>query len=136
MQRTLEWVRDVLLYRAYIDGTRYYVTGDCFLFFVGRLLTSSSDLQLHHHLGGLLKDRTKERIGTPGDALNLAMRLQACHAVGLANDIDMRTLLSLQSEDGGWEAGHMYRYGSTGLKFGNRGLTTALAIQAIDQCRQ
>lgn len=133
LQRTLEWVHDVLLHRAYVDGTRYYDTGDCFLFFVSRLLKTSQDPQLQNYLGALLKDRTQERIGAPGDALNLAIRLQVCHAFGLDNDVDMKTLLSLQWEDGGWEAGCMYKYGATGLKLGNRGLTTALAIQVIGE---
>jgi len=36
-----------------------------------------------------------------------------------------------QCQDGSWEPGWMYRYGSTGVKIGNRGLTTALAVKAI-----
>lgn len=137
LQRTLEWVHDVLLHRAYVDGTRYCVTADSFLFFVSRLLQTSPDAQLHAYLGALLKECTQERIGASADALSLAMRLQICHASRLHNDIDMKTLLSLQCEDGGWEAGYMCRYGGgAGLKVGNRGLATALAIQAINQHRQ
>lgn len=44
----------------------------------------------------------------------------------------MKRLLDLQGDDGGWQVGYMYKYGRTGLKFGNRGLTTALAVRAVE----
>jgi hypothetical protein len=40
-----------------------------------------------------------------GDALQLGMRIVACAAVGLPDEIDRRALLALQEEDGGWEIG-------------------------------
>jgi hypothetical protein len=43
--------------------------------------------------------------------------------------------LDFDSEDGGWEAGWVYKY-SSGVKFGNRGLTTALTVQAIAELGQ
>lgn len=129
---TLEWVRGVLKHRAYLDGTRYYETGECFLFFLSRLLQSTKDAALHASLKSLFAERVKERIGAPGDALALAMRILACAAMGMRNEIDLRSLLPLQCEDGGWEAGWVYKYGSSGVKIGNRGLTTALALNAIE----
>ncbi|KAF9465045.1 HAD-like domain-containing protein [Collybia nuda] len=132
LQETLQWVHEVLLNRAYLDGTRYYDTAECFLFFVSRLLTSSNDPELHSTLEPLLKERVQERIGAEGDSLALAMRLLVCDAVGFKNLVDFRNLLPLQMEDGGWEIGWMYKYGSSGIRIGNRGLTTALAIKAID----
>ena len=44
---------------------------------------------------------------------------------------DRRALLDLQCEDGGWDAGSLYKYGSTGVELGNRGVTTAMAVNAI-----
>ena len=128
---TFAWVQDVLINRGYIDGTRYYVTPECFLFFMGRLLDRIKGTKADLSLRPIFRQRVRERIGSQGDALALAMRVLACASAGVCNDVDLRTLLTLQQEDGGWEAGWMYRYGRSGIKIGNRGLTTALAINAI-----
>ncbi|RDB25337.1 Alpha-D-glucose-1-phosphate phosphatase YihX [Hypsizygus marmoreus] len=132
LHKTLEWVQEVLRNRAYLDGTRYYETAECFLYFTSRLLASSGDQELHTMLKPLLKERVQERIGAEGDALALAMRILVCDFVGIRNEIDLRTLLPLQCEDGGWEIGWIYKYGSSGIRIGNRGLTTALAVKAVD----
>jgi hypothetical protein len=42
----------------------------------------------------------------------------------------------MQGEDGGWGTGWVYRYGSSGIQIGNRGVTTALAINAIKGMRE
>jgi hypothetical protein len=129
---TLDWVLGVLEHRAYLDGTRYYETAECFLFFAARLLRSAGDdATLYAHLAPLLRERVLERAGCPGDALALAMRVLAGAAVGLRMERDLAALLPLQCEDGGWGPGWVYKYGSSGLKIGNRGLTTALALNAI-----
>ncbi|KAJ7140493.1 Haloacid dehalogenase-like hydrolase-domain-containing protein [Mycena crocata] len=129
---TLDWVHAVLLNRAYLDGTRYYLTGECFLYFLMRLLQEAKDAELDAMFKLLLKERVEENIGQPGDALALAMRVLVCNFVGIKSEIDFNTLLSLQCQDGGWEVGWIYRYGSSGTKIGNRGLATALAINAVD----
>lgn len=61
----------------------------------------------------MLKERLQERIGVEGDALQLAMRIVACTSMGLRDDVDLRTLRTLQCEDGGFEIGWMYKYGSS-----------------------
>jgi len=94
--------------------------------------SDSSDLQ---ELQPLLKERVQERMGAQGDALALAMRVLTCHFVNIRDEVDLSTLLSMQCEDGGWEAGWVYKY-SSGVKIGNRGLTTALAVQAIEEIGQ
>lgn len=132
LRSTLTWVHEVLLNRAYLDGTRYYETAECFLYFMSRLLATSGDPDLHSLLKPLLKERVQERIGADGDSLALAMRILACDFVGIRDEVDLRTLLTLQCEDGGWEVGWMYKYGSSGISIGNRGLATALAIKAVD----
>ncbi|KAJ7901877.1 Haloacid dehalogenase-like hydrolase-domain-containing protein [Mycena olivaceomarginata] len=132
LQPTLQWICEVLKNRAYLEGTRYYETAECFLYFLSRLLLSSSDEALHAALSPILKERLQERIGVEGDALQLAMRIVACTSLGLRNTVDLRTLRGLQCEDGGFEIGWVYKYGSSNIKIGNRGLTTALAIKAIE----
>ena len=131
LRRTLEMVHSVLLHRAYIQGTRYYSSPDIYLFFFGRLYQSSDDLHLKTTLGPLLKERTRERVGLSGSALDLAMRILTCDLLDINCGIDRHALLGLQCEDGGWEAGSLYRYGSTGINLGNRGVTIAMALKAI-----
>ena len=114
-----------------MDGTYYYVGSDIFLFYLGRLLDSTQDSELHSLLGPLLKARIQERIGRSGNALNLAMRILTCNVFGIKDQVDLEVLLSLQCEDGGWGLDWMYRYGS-GIKLANRGVTTAMAIRAIE----
>jgi len=132
LPKTFAWVKEVLINRGYTDGTRYYATPECFLFFMARLLEWVKDADADHSLRPILRQRVQERIGSEGDALSLAMRVIACASVGIRDEMDLRTLLNLQQEDGGWESGWMYKYGSSGINIGNRGLTTALAINAIE----
>lgn len=73
----------------------------------------------------------RERLGLEGSAMELAMRILACAAVGLPCEDDRRILLELQCEDGSWETGWMYQYGSTGVKIGNRAVITAMEFAAL-----
>ncbi|KAH9929520.1 HAD-like domain-containing protein [Epithele typhae] len=114
-------VHRMLLHRAYFDGTRYYFR-ECFLFFVARLLEAApGDAHLQGTLRELLVDRVRELVGAPGDAIALAFRVVTCASLGVRNEMDMRALLPLQEEDGGWEIGWIYRYGISGMKIGSRG---------------
>jgi hypothetical protein len=131
LAKTLEWLLGLLEHRAYLEGTRYYETAECFLFFSARLLRSTHDAALQAQLAPLLRARVVERAGCPGDALALAMRVLAGAAVGLCMERDLAALLPLQCEDGGWEANWVYRLPTSGGKIGNRGFTTALALNAI-----
>ncbi|KAI0064799.1 HAD-like protein [Artomyces pyxidatus] len=131
LPRALAWVQGTLEHRAYLEGTLYYQTAESFLFFVSRLLRSTDNEALRAQLAPLLKERLSERIGAHGTALALAMRIIACASVGVRDEVDLRELLQLQLEDGGWEASGIYRYPTSGIVVGNRGLTTAFALNAI-----
>lgn len=131
LANTLEWVLGVLEHRAYLEGTRYYETAECFLFFSARLLHHLRGEPVHARLEQLLRERVLERAGNQGDALALAMRVLVGAAVGLRMERDLAALLPLQCEDGGWGASWVYKYGQSNIKVGNRGLTTALALNAI-----
>lgn len=132
LPKTLAWVKEVLTTREYTDGTRYYSTGECFLFFLTRLLDQIKDKYIHQELHSLLRSRVQERVGSDGDALALAMRVLTCAYVGIQDDVDLQTLLSKQCADGGWENGWVYKYGKSGVEIGNRGLVTALAVKAVE----
>ena len=127
----LAWVHRVLVTRAYCDGTRYY-HADSFLFFTARFLSASRDPALHALLDAPLRAALEERRGAAGDALAYAMRVVACAELGVRDEADVRLLLPLQREDGGWEVGWVTRYGITLIPIGSRGWTTALAIKAIE----
>jgi len=122
--------------RAYLEGTRYYETPECFLYFISRLLSRSGDPDLHALLKPLLKERIQERIGAEGDSSALSMRILTCDFVGIRDEVDLRKLLALQCEDGGWEIGWIYKFGASGICVGNRGLSTALAIKAVETMSQ
>lgn len=127
---TQAWIFDVLKHRAYLDGTRYYAFAECFLYFLSRLLIVA-DSEMQAQFLPLLKERLQERLGAPGDAIALAMRIIACTRVGIRDEVDTRRLLTMQSEDGSWAADAVYKYGKSGVGIGNAGLSTALALDAI-----
>ncbi|KAH9007989.1 hypothetical protein EDB83DRAFT_2323490 [Lactarius deliciosus] len=125
LSATLDWVVGVLEHRAYLNGTRYYETAECFLFFAAQLLRATPGVNLHARIAPLLRARIEERTGAASDDA-----LAGC-VVGLRLVHDLVLLLPLQCEDGGWGPSWIYKYGSSGVKIGNRGLTTALALNAI-----
>ena len=92
---------------------------------------AAADAHVQATLGPLLRSRLLERVGKDGSALDLAMRITACTYLGVECCEDRTTLLKMQQDDGSWEPGWIYRYGSTGVRLGNRGATTAFALKAI-----
>lgn len=132
LAKTLEYVLGVLKdEEEFREGTRYYASAECFLAALTRLLIKSKDDELREALLPLLRERVEARDDLEVDAMTLALRVMACNFVGVRNQEAIDKLLSLQREDGGWELGWIYKYGSSGLLIGNRGLTTAYAMRAI-----
>jgi hypothetical protein len=124
---------DVLSTRAYIDGTRYYDSAECFLYFLSRLLRFAPQAsELHNAFGPLLLQRTLERVGTAADPIAIAMRILICAQLGgVIIESDLSALRALQCIDGGWPIGYVYRMGSSAVRIGSRGLATAMALKAI-----
>ncbi|KAJ5861277.1 uncharacterized protein N7529_008587, partial [Penicillium soppii] len=135
LAHTLAWVRTVLENRAYMNGTRFYPMPEAFLFFFHRFLKHIRGSSLYDDLCPLFRSRLQERVGVPVDPTSLSMRLLACHAMGIPDPLGLQELLAMQMEDGGWPLGTVYMYGSNKLKIGNRGLTTAWAVQAVEACQ-
>lgn len=129
LENTLTWVLAVLEHRAYIEGTYYYIGGDAFLFFVSRLMSVAPSVKAR--IGVLFQERVQERFGKEGDALSLAMRILSAASIGIKDVIDLETLLTMQELDGGFPTGWMYRFVNAGIRIGNRGLATALAVKAF-----
>jgi FMN phosphatase YigB (HAD superfamily) len=137
LRPTFDWVCQVLHSRAYLDGTRYYYGPEPFLYFLSRLISNNpNDRDIQTLIRPVYAQRVAERIGQPGHAQELAMRLISCATVGIINDRDLATLLKLQDEDGSWEVGWFYEFVSLGMYVGNQGLTTALAICGIEMVQQ
>ncbi|PIL29251.1 hypothetical protein GSI_09300 [Ganoderma sinense ZZ0214-1] len=131
LPEALDWIHAVLHARAYEHGTLYFPAGDAFLFFLARLLDVSPAVR--QRLGKLFAERVQERCSADsgGDALALAMRVAAAASAGVRAARDCEWLRAMQEEDGAWPIGFICRYGSGGVKIGNKGLTTALAVAAI-----
>jgi hypothetical protein len=136
LPETLDWVTSILLTRAYIKGTRYYANAEWFLYYVTRLLAAAEgrDTALDERLFAPLRVRVAERVGAPGDAFALGMRIAACEYVGVKCAVDRETLAAMQMEDGGWPASCMYLFPGARREVGNRGASTAFAIRALG-CR-
>lgn len=67
-------------------------------------------------------------------ALDLAARVITCGQVDVAGweyERERRELLRMQCQDGSWEGGWIYQYGSTGVKIWNGAVTSALAVRAL-----
>lgn len=131
----LDWVITILRTRAYIWGTRYYLGADIFLYFFSRLLAVPSPLPRHTEVSALFKACVAERLGEPGDAPALSMRILAAVSAGILDRRDYDRLLTMQDADGAWQTGWIYKYGVSGILIGNKGLTTALAVAAIDRLK-
>jgi hypothetical protein len=137
LTETLDWVLQVLKRRAYIHGTSYYPVPETFLFFLSRLMPrlQKSRPELHSEMRDVVIERLKERTGVRVDAANLAMRLVACHQFGVCDVRGLRELMAMQEADGGWEMGTLYQYSNKKLCLGNRGTSTALAVDAVRRCQ-
>jgi hypothetical protein len=131
LPETFAWVHATLQHRAYLDGTLYYYGADTFLFFLSRLLKVAP---IYEHIAPLFSERMLERVGKVGDALALAMRIIAACTVHVEDALgsDIRQLKGMQEVDGGWPTGWIYKYGSKDILIGNRGLTTAMAMKALE----
>ncbi|EIM80888.1 HAD-like protein [Stereum hirsutum FP-91666 SS1] len=114
LKETFEWVLQVLKHRALLNVVSPKTRG---------------------RITPLFAERCRERLGASGDALALAIRVICCNQVGIDPSTDRSTLCKMQDVDGGWKDGWFYRYPTTGMLIGNRGCTTALAINAIKGAR-
>lgn len=128
----MEWIYNILLHRAYINGTRYYANAEWFLYYLTRLLRVSNDPTLKERFEPPLRTRVAERVGVAGDAYCLGMRVLACNYLGIDNHPDCQKLADMQLEDGGWEASCMYFFPGANREVGNRGASTAFAVKALE----
>jgi len=103
----------------------------CSYFFFSRLLKISSEVR--QRLEPMFKERVQERFGVEADSLSLAARILAAVAVDMVDRRDVDTLLSMQCIDGSWGNSWFIKTPKTAILIGNDGVTTALAVRAIQQ---
>ncbi|KAH8996495.1 hypothetical protein EDB86DRAFT_1003670 [Lactarius hatsudake] len=114
------------------DGTRYYETAECFLFFAAQFLRATPDPNLHARHAQLLRARIiKERTGAASGDSARGKRRRAC-----ASRTTSRTSCRCSARTGGWGPSWIYKYGSSGVKIGNRGPATALVLNAVSALRR
>lgn len=138
IKKTEDYIVNCLNNNACLNGNRFYTTPESFLYFVARLYAETRCESLRNRLDAI-KPQLQERLNLPTNPLALALRLFACQSVDIDPQLyrkDLKTLLSLQDEDGGWPAGHFCCIGRTGARVGNRGLTTALTVRILLQERR
>ncbi|KAF2031023.1 HAD-like protein [Setomelanomma holmii] len=133
IQNEFRHVQNVLLNRAYIDGSAMYISAEPFLFFFSRLLIENPEAAVLQSLRGPLASALRMRVGRRGDAFAVAVRILACQSLDVWAESDIEYLKELQESDGGWEVGWVCRYGRTQKRIGSRGVITAYAIKALEQ---
>ncbi|KAI1790113.1 hypothetical protein LXA43DRAFT_1095827 [Ganoderma leucocontextum] len=79
--------------------------------------------------------RASSRCPRPCVSVSANSSPSACRSVaafvGVSAARDYERLLATQEEEGSWPVGWMYKYGLGGVRIGNKGLTTAMAVAAI-----
>ncbi|KIM94467.1 hypothetical protein OIDMADRAFT_45810 [Oidiodendron maius Zn] len=118
----LHFMKDMLRTGAFEHGTR-------------DLCVKNPSAKELGDLDSLIRQRLQERMGCTQDAPSAAFRLIASNNLRMRNSKDEKILLDSQHVDGRW-TGYVYRYGSSGVLFGSDGLTTALAVAALQGAKQ
>lgn len=129
MGPTLRHVHDVLVHRAFVDGTRYYHSPDAFLYFTARLVRRFP--QTHELLLEPLRDAVGERQGSSGFPLDIAQRVIISNWLGMDDGGESEVLAGMQGADGAWPRDSLFRYGRREIYFGSDVLTTAFALRAL-----
>ncbi len=126
---SIDLVHEFLTSGAFERGTRYYPSGDIFLYFLSRLLRDFE--RTHRRFLQPLHARLLERFGEPASTLDRAMRVSAADNVGLFDADDLAELVALQQPDGSWPPGAFFKYGRSVRYFGSEAVTTAFALRAL-----
>ena len=120
----------------------YYVSADQFLFFLGSSFPvyCTSLVQVPESAPAPRADvqgedyRTIRCRSRSPFARCTNCRNYPKHSSG--DDRDLHILLSIQSENGSWKNGWFYGYGLSGILVRSDGVTTALAIRAIQEAER
>jgi len=128
----LDYIRRILLNRAYIDGTDMYLSAETFLYFLSCLVEANTTAPEIQSLKEPIAAALRGYVGRRGDSFAVAARVLACQKLGVWVQPDLEYLKELQECDGGWEIGWVCRFGRSHKRIGNRGVPTAWAIKALE----
>ena len=78
----------ILLMRAYMHGTRYYLCPDWIFYHLGHLCAENSNSEIIE-LRKFVEDRLDERFGCGNDMMGIVLRLLAAQALGMMDDRDL-----------------------------------------------
>lgn len=132
LQGELNYIRDILLNRGYIDGTAIYNSAEPFLYFMSCLIHANPDQPEIQCLRKPTAAALRERVGRQGDSFAVAARVLACQKLDVWAQPDIEYLKEMQQCDGGWEIGWLCRFNRSHKRIGNRGVPTAWAIKALE----
>ena len=134
VKKSEEFLYNVLKSEAYLRGSLYYPLPETFLCQLARLTHKFKEHFESTGMAKLVAEKVAKRVGLPGTALALAMRLLACDMCGVKNDIDRQQLTRLQNVDGSWDVCPFYSYNDPKSWWGNEITTTAYAAAVLRQC--
>ncbi|KAF3901748.1 hypothetical protein AA313_de0202117 [Arthrobotrys entomopaga] len=136
--RMWEWLYNILLNRAHLIGSYYYHLPDYYLWSMSRIAREAANagctLPGKIPLFDLVRERCRERLGVTDNALALGLRLMACQAVGVPfreYEKDLKELVAMQCEDGGWPLCEIYKVPLAKTAIASRGMTTAFAVKVL-----
>lgn len=143
VQPTELYVRWFFLNEHYQQGTRYHLTAETFLYFLGRLICHfpNTYVSLRQNLG----QAVLARVGTSRQPIDLAQRIILARWLGLPDYTERAQLQRLQQSDGTWPADSILliqpesKYGTGAaagvhadpLLLGSTALSTAFAYRAL-----
>lgn len=132
-KKTEDFILNQLQSGKYLKGSRYYHSPDTFLYFLGRMIEQSPKMK--DRFEEPLKKAVQSRVGMTETPIEIAMCCTTLSRLG-ENPTEINKLLRAQREDGGWDSNSIYHYGGKVGYFGSRAITTAFALEAIDQANK
>lgn len=133
VEATLQFVREVLVDGAYLDGTRYYHSPDSLLYFVGRVVHQYPEASAC--LVEPLREAVRRRQGTTEHTIDLAQRVLLSTWLDIDDGGELERLIDLQGDTGTWPTDSLFRYGRKKIFFGSRTMASAFAMAAISQAQ-
>jgi len=111
------------------EGSRYYPSCEALIYFLTRLVHTFP--QRFASWRPHLTRHVRARLSAEPWPMDVAIRVIAGDVLGVDVSQQRRELAALQQADGGWPVDAFFRYGRSGIFFGNREMTTGFALRAL-----
>ncbi|MCD6226741.1 MAG: hypothetical protein J7J93_03030, partial [Candidatus Aenigmarchaeota archaeon] len=123
-----KYIMKVLYSGRYLEGSHYYHSPDTFLYMLARL---NKFYYFQEKFGNIIKDHLIQRINATDWPLDISMRISSLNKFNILDLVEIKKILKLQQNDGGWPIDSIYHYGSKVGYFGSRSISSAFAIEAL-----